>query len=319
VKAAIVREPGSSPVYGDFGDPVPADGEAELRVNAAALSNTVRSRASGAHYRSAAQFPFVVGLDGVGRGGDGRRAYFLAPRAPYGSMAEKTVVPASQMVSLPDDLDDVTAAALANPGMSSWVALKERAKLEAGEAVLVNGATGTAGRLAVQIAHFLGARRVVATGRNAEALNSLPALGADVTLPIGDAGDTFEGAVRGQFRSDGIDIVLDYLWGPSAERILVAAARSGKDEQPTRFVQLGAVSGATITLPSAALRASAISLMGSGIGSVPLDRFVAAIGELMQAAVPAGFKIETRTYPLSEVERVWATAPNQPRAVFQIS
>ena len=97
-----------------------------------------------------------------------RRVYFVLPRAPYGSMAEQAVVPSAHCVPLPDELDDVTAAAIANPGMSSWAAYTERARLKAGETVLVNGATGTAGRLAVQIAKYLGARKVIATGRNAE-------------------------------------------------------------------------------------------------------------------------------------------------------
>jgi len=275
--------------------------------------------ASGTHYSSSGQLPFVVGIDGVGRLEDGRRVYFALPKAPLGSMSEKTVVRPSQCVSLPDDLDDVTAAAIANPGMSAWAAFKERAKLTAGEAVLINGATGTAGRLAVQIAKYMGARKVVATGRNAEALKALSVMGADVTIPLGDAGDTFENAAREQFGGDGIDVVLDYLWGPSAERIIIAGAKAGKDAVPIRFVHIGSVSAPNITLPSAALRSSAISLMGSGIGSIPMDGIVRSIGELMRATIPGGFEIATKIFPLSEVERVWASTNSMPRTVFQIS
>jgi NADPH:quinone reductase-like Zn-dependent oxidoreductase len=319
MKAAIVVEAGKTPVYGDFREPVPAKGEVQVKVSAAALSNVVRSRASGAHYSSSGQLPFVVGIDGVGRLDDGRRVYFVLPKAPFGSMSEKTVVRASQCVCLPEDLDDVTAAAIANPGMSSWAAFKERAGLTAGETVLVNGATGTAGRLAVQIAKHMGAGKVVATGRNAEALKALAALGADVTIPLGDGGDEFEDALKEQFGGDGIDVVLDYLWGPSAERIMIAAAKAGKDAVPIRFVHIGAVSASDISLPSAALRSSAITLMGSGIGSVPVDRMVKSIDDLMKATVPGGFEIETKTFPLSEVEKVWTTADNMPRAVFEIA
>jgi NADPH:quinone reductase-like Zn-dependent oxidoreductase len=183
-------------------------------------------------------------------------------------MAEKTVVVPSQCVSLPDDLDDVTAAAIANPGMSAWAALKERAKFKAGESVLVNGATGSAGRIAIQIAKYMGARRVIATGRNIDALKALSALGADVTIPIGDGGDAFEEAMKDQFGGVGIDVVLYYLWGPSAERILIAGAKAGKEAVPIRFVQIGSMSAPNITLPSAVIRATAITVMGSGIGSV---------------------------------------------------
>jgi NADPH:quinone reductase-like Zn-dependent oxidoreductase len=164
----------------------------------------------------------------------------------------------------------------------------------------------------------MGARKVVATGRNAEALKALATLGADITIPLGDAGDGFEDALREQFGGDGIDVVLDYLWGPSAERIIIAGAKAGKDAVPIRFVHIGSVSAPNITLPSAALRSSAITLMGSGIGSIPIDSIVKSIGELMEATVPGGFEIATTTFPLSEVEHVWAAANSMPRIVFQM-
>src|SRR5712672_2932842 len=196
MKAAIVVEAGKTPVYGDFQEPVPANGEVRVTGSTAALSSVVRSRASGRHYSSSGRLPFVVGIDGVGRLDDGRRVYFVLPKAPFGSMSEQTVIRPFQCVSLPDDLDDATAAAIGNPGMSAWAALRERARFTAGETVLVNGATGTAGRLAVQIAKHMGAKRVVATGRNPEALKALPRLGADTTIPLGEGGDVFEDALN---------------------------------------------------------------------------------------------------------------------------
>jgi NADPH:quinone reductase-like Zn-dependent oxidoreductase len=319
MKAAVVVKAGQSPVYAEFEEPVPEEGEAKVEVSAAALSHVVKSRASGTHYSSSGGVPFVVGIDGVGRLEGGRRVYFVLPRAPFGSMSERTGVPGPQCIPLPDDLDDVAAAAIAVPGVSSWAALKERAQLRSGETVLVNGATGTAGRLAVQISKYLGARRVVATGRSARALAALTALGADATIPIGDGGDTFEEALTEQFGGEGIDVVLDYLWGPTAERVIIAGARAGKDGVPIRFVHIGAVSSATITLPSAALRSSAIDLMGSGMGSIPGDRLVESIRGLIQATVPGGFAIATKTFPLSEVERVWSSAESAARPVFRMA
>jgi NADPH:quinone reductase-like Zn-dependent oxidoreductase len=178
-------EAGKTPIYGDFQEPVPESGEVQVTVSAAALSNVVKSRASGRHYSSSGELPFVVGIDGVGRLDDGRRVYFVLPRAPFGSMSEKTLIRPSQCVALPDDLDDVTAAAIANPGMSAWAAFRERAKLTVGENVLINGATGTAGRLAVQIAKYMGTRKVVATGRNPEALKALSVAGGGCDNPAG--------------------------------------------------------------------------------------------------------------------------------------
>ena len=141
----------------------------------------------------------MVGVDGVGRLDDGRRVYFILPRAPWGAMAERAVAPATQIAPLPEGLDDATAAAIANPGMSSWAAFKERAKLKAGETVLINGATGSAGRLAVQIAKHFGAKKVIATGRNAEALRALAVLGADATIALGDDEAALEDCFRRQF------------------------------------------------------------------------------------------------------------------------
>jgi NADPH:quinone reductase-like Zn-dependent oxidoreductase len=314
MKAAIVVGAGRTPIYGDFDEPVASPGEHAIGVTAAALSPLVRSRASGAHYSSSGKFPFVAGVDGVGRLADGRRVYFVLPRAPWGALAERTVAAASHCIALPDGLDDVTAAAIANPGMSSWAAYQERARLRAGETVLVNGATGAAGRLAVQIARHLGAAKVIATGRDRDALKEVAALGADATIPLVADAAALEEAFGRHFAA-GVDVVIDYLWGPSAERLLIAAAKAGKEGAPMRFVQVGSASGSDITLPSAVLRASAITLMGSGIGSVSLERLVEVIGALLRAAAPSGFRIAARAAPLSEVERAWGEDSGQ-RTVF---
>ena len=317
MKAAIVRGAGQTPVYREFSEPAPAEGESRIAVTAAAISQVVKSRASGAHYSSSGEFPFVVGIDGVGRLGDGSRVYFIGPRAPYGSMAERTVAPSAQCLALPDGLDDVTAAAIANPGMSSWAAYTERARLKAGETVLVNGASGTAGRLAVQIAKHLGAKKVIATARSADALKAVAALGADVTIPLVEDEAALEECFKQQF-AQGVDVVIDYLWGKSAERLLIAGAKAGKDAVPIRFVQIGSITGSNISLPSAALRSSAIELMGSGIGSIPLHRFVHAIDGLLRATVSAGFTIAATPVPLAEVERAWPLDDSTRRTVFTL-
>lgn len=314
MKAAVVQKPGQTPVYADFPDSVPAAGEARVTVTAAALSHLVKSRASGKHYSASGTFPFVVGIDGVGRLDDGRRVYFVMPRAPYGSMSETTVVASGRYIGLPDDLDDVTAAAIANPGMSSWAACTERAKLQPGETVLVNGATGTAGRLAVQIAKHLGAGKVIATGRNAKALESVAVLGADVAIPLGDEA-VLERDLKKQF-AQGIDVVIDYLWGRSAACLLIAGAKAAPDGVPVRFVQVGSASAPEITLPSAVLRSSAITMMGSGIGSIPLHRLVHVVDSLLRATVPAGFRIATTSAPLSDVEAAWSRDESIRRTVF---
>ena len=311
MKAAIVRVAGEAPVYGDFADPVAGAGEYRVAVSASALSPLTRARASGTHYSSSGGFPFVAGVDGVGRLDDGSRVYFVLPRAPFGGMAETTVARESLCVPIPEDLDDITAAAIANPGMSSWAALSERARFVAGETVLINGATGSSGQLAIQIARHRGAAKVIATGRNQAVLESL---GADVTIALDDE------ALDKQFKTvfaEGVDVVLDYLWGASMERLLPAAARASPEGKPVRIVQIGTASGADIRFPGAILRSSAIELMGSGIGSVSLERLATAIARVFKAAGEGGFTLPTQTMPLADVAKGW-TAGDSDRIVFTI-
>ncbi len=315
MKAAIVDQAGQAPVYGDFREPEPAPGRSIIRVTAAALSHVTRARAAGTHYSGAGALPLVPGLDGVGVDESGRRVYFILPEAPFGGMAQRCLVDARRCIALPDGLADVEAAAMGITGMSAWAALAERAQLRAGETVLVNGATGASGRLAIQVAKHLGAGRVIATGRNAAAFDELRALGADATIALTDDRDTLEAAFRHEF-ANGVDIVLDYLWGASAEALIVAAAKAGRDAVPIRVVQIGAMSGNDIRLPSAALRSSALQLMGSGIGSIPQPRILAAIRGVLEAAPLAGFRIATRAVPLSEVGTAWAAPDLTSRIVF---
>jgi NADPH:quinone reductase-like Zn-dependent oxidoreductase len=315
MNAAIVTEAGKPPVYGDFRDPIAAGNDVVVTVAGSALTQLTRGRATGTHYSSSGAFPFVPGVDGAGILADGRRVCFLLPVAPFGGMAEQTLVPAERCIELPDGLDLVKAAALANPGMSSWAALKERAKLASGETVLINGGTSTAGRLAIQIAKYMGARKVIATGRNAATLASLPALGADATISLTQEKDALAHDFQRHF-GERVNVVLDYLWGETAETLLVAAAKAAPEGVPIRFVQIGSVSGATISLPAAVLRSSALEMMGSGINSVPLAGLVKAVEEMLMAAVPGRFEIATEEVPLAQVEAHWSNPDSAKRTVF---
>ncbi len=183
MKAAIIEAAGKPPVLGEFDEPSSTPGMKLITVSAAALSQFSKSRSSGTHYSSQGGFPAVAGADGVGRTQEGQRVYFLLPEAPYGSLAEKCLVDAAHCVEIPDNLDDATAAAMANPGMSAWAALVERARLQAGETVLINGATGSAGRLAVQLAKHLGAGKIIATGRSEDELQELQRSASEAAGP----------------------------------------------------------------------------------------------------------------------------------------
>jgi len=165
--AAVLHTFGKPPRSEQFPDPaVAGEGEVLVHVRAAALKPVEKQLASGTHYAIPSQLPVVCGVDGIGYLDDGTRVFFGGPRSPYGAMAQRTVVARSHCFQIPEAVDDATAAALANPGVSAWLTLTWRAKLIPGETVLVHGATGVTGKLAVQIAKLLGAGRVIAAGRN---------------------------------------------------------------------------------------------------------------------------------------------------------
>ncbi|HDT1528546.1 TPA: zinc-binding alcohol dehydrogenase family protein [Klebsiella aerogenes] len=314
MKAAVVFDLNDGPIWADFSEPQPAAGYTLIDVRAAAISHVVKGRASGRHYSFDGTLPFVVGIDGVGMTSDGQRVYFAFPSAPFGSMAQRAPVALQNCLPLPDALDDISAAAMANPGMSAWAALVKRAQFQAGETVLINGATGSAGQLAVQIARYLGAKKIIATGRNAQALT---ALAADECINLTADEQTlnaqFAAASAGQ-----IDVVVDYLWGRSAELLLPILAKYTPGDKPVRYVQVGSLAGADIGLNGAVLRAAPLQLMGSGIGSLTMPQLLAATGEMLQAAIPGHFTIATTPLPLRDVAAAWPRDNSQKRTVFTL-
>lgn len=318
MKAAVVENVELPPRYADFPEPQARAGEVMVNVRAAALSQLVRAQASGKHY-SSPKPPFAPGADGVGVLADGQRVYFAFPRGPVGAMAERVAVSADCVVAIPDGIDDITAAAIANPGMSSWAALTERAHFKPGEAVLINGATGASGRLAIQIAKHLGAGRIVVTGRNPATEPELLALGADCFIALQQDAPALRQQLREEINA-GIDVVLDYLWGPSAEAIISAADSHapGAAARRIRFVNIGSLGGASIAMPAGALRSSGLELMGSGLSSVSNAALVRCIGELLRAIPEAGLRIEALTKPLDQVESVWSDSSLQGRVVFTL-
>lgn len=307
MKAAIVHAFDRAPEYGETTAPVALEGEVLVATKAAALSQLVRAQASGKHYSSGKTLPFVPGADGVGYLPDGQRVYFAFPRAPVGAMAKCVAVSADQCVALPDSVDDVTAAAIANPGMSSWAALEARAHFRPGESVLVNGAAGASGRLAIQIAKHLGASRVIATARNPAVADELRALGADTFIALDQPPETLVAAFRHEMQDGGVDIVLDYLWGMPADCILQATVShgSGLAAPRLRFVNIGSLAGATIAMGTGPLRSSGLEMLGSGLGSISNEGLVKIVGKLLHAIGPAGLKIDAEAVALRDVATAW--------------
>jgi NADPH2:quinone reductase len=297
MKAAVLYALGEPPRFEDFPDPQPRDGEVLVHVRAASLKNIDKAMASGAHYASHRELPAVCGIDGVGVLEDGTRVFCGGCRPPYGMMAGRAVVRRAFCLPIPDGVDDNTAAVLPNPALSSWLPLIWRAKLQPGETVLILGATGVAGKLAIHIAKHLGAGRVVAAGRNEQILETLPSLGADAVLRLDQLDATTER----------FDVVLDYLWGRPTEVLLGALTRHDvmAESNTVRLIQIGDMAGPTISLSAAALRSSGIEIYGSGGGSVPHTAIFETFPKLWELAAAGNLHIDTEAVPLADIENAW--------------
>ena len=309
MKAAVVFEKGNAPQYADFQEPkVTQESEILVFVKAASIKNLDKARASGKHYSTENEVhqPTIIGSDGVGLLEDGRKVYFFSKK---GTVAEKAVADKKMMVNIPEQLDFSTAAALPNAVMGSAMALKFRAGIQPGKVVLVNGATGITGRIAVQIAKVYGAKKIIVTGRNEKSLHALLQLGADeiVSLHLND--EDFKSKIKEIHNETPIDIVLDYIWGHSVEMILSAFKGDGTFSHKTKLITIGGMSGDNIQLSSQILRATDIQISGSGLGSWTKEEsallFSEIIPEMFQAAVDGKIKIETEDVDIKNIESAW--------------
>lgn len=315
--AAVLHRLGRPPRYEHFLDPVPGDGEVAVDVRAASLKPIDKQLADGSHYASPGNLPIVCGSDGVGHLSDGRRVFFGGTRSPYGSMAQRTVVNPAFCFPVPERMDDETAAALPNPGVSAWLSLAFRAKLTAGENVLILGATGVTGKLAVKIAKLLGACRVVAAGRNQQILGTLPDHGADATIRLDLPGSELSEAFSREAGESGFQVVIDYVWGRPVEALVSAMTRMefAVVESETRLVQVGESAGSTISLPAAVLRSTALTILGTA-GIPPRAILVDALQQVMAHAERGELHVDTERVPLAEVENAWMREASGRRLVI---
>lgn len=306
MNAAVLHAFDKLPAFEQFPDPVAQEDELIVRVQAAALKPVDKQIASGSHYASPRVLPVVCGIDGVGLLEDSTRVYFAGCRPPYGAMAQRAVVSRHQCVPLPEDVDAVTAAALVNPGVSAWLTLAYRAKLARGETVLVLGATGVTGKLAVQIAKLLGAGRVVAAGRNEQALSSLHAFGADAIIQIDKPGQDLRESFAQEAGATGYGVIVDYLWGRPTEALLDSMTRKefANVESEARLVQVGESAGQTISLHAAVLRSTALTILGTA-GAPPRDILIDAFQQVMTRAAHDELRIDVEQVPLEDVENAW--------------
>lgn len=305
MNAAVVTSFDQPPHYQPFEIPRPTAGEDLVDVLAVGLHPRVRSGAAGAHYTSTGTLPMIPGIDGIGRRPDGKRIYFVADDHVLGTMADKALVDARRAIELPDDVDAATVAATMNPAMSAWVALRLRVPIEPGQRVLVLGATGNAGTMAVQVAKLLGAVYVVGAGRDRDRLNALTALGADQVVQLTEDADA-TGKALADAAAD-VDIVIDYLWGKPAQHAMLAllTARSDRSRE-LNWIQIGAIAGPTIELPSVALRSANLRLQGNGQGAVSPAAYLAQLPSLVDQIKAGAIGLKPNPRALSDVEEAWA-------------
>jgi NADPH:quinone reductase-like Zn-dependent oxidoreductase len=309
MRAAVVTAFDAPPRYTDFPEPV-ARGQDEgvVDVLAAALHPRVRSQADGSHYTSTDELPLVPGIDAVVRDPKGRIRYAVLDDTTLGTMADRTVIETDRSVVLPDSIDPVQVAAAMNPVMSSWVPLRRRIDFGRRQRVLILGATGNAGRLAIQVAKRFGAGQVIAAGRDGARLATLRALGADITC-------TFDELAK----AADVDVVIDYVWGEPAARAMVdlLTARTDRSVHMT-WIQIGSVAGPTSPIPSAALRSTRLEIVGSGIGSVPGRDFLKELPRMASAVADGAFDVRARAVPLADVEHAWTASVGSPDRIVLV-
>jgi NADPH:quinone reductase-like Zn-dependent oxidoreductase len=293
MRAAIIHERGGSPVVGGFAEPQVADGLTAIQVIAGGIGPTDLMRSAG--FFGPMPYPYVPGGEGIGRLADGSRVYFGHSAAPFGAWAERTAVPGEEVWPLPDDIDDGLALALGISGTGALIPLQE-ARIQPGETVLVLGATGSLGQIALQLARILGAGRIVGAARDEAALGRLRQAGvADATARLGTGDDP--GRLKAEAGA-GYDVVLDCIYGPPAEAAM-RATRPG-----ARMMSIGIQAGPTVTL---SLRDLVFrSHVGVGTGQRPVAERRAAFEQLIDYGRSGRIKVEVSAFSLDEAAAAWA-------------
>lgn len=317
--AAVLDKYGVIPRYGELPVPKVADSDQVLlKMEAASIKQLDKLKASGKHYTRYDSFPAAVGVDGIGRLPDGQRVYAMGQG---GMLAGYALAHRADCVPVPESLDAGVAALLPNALLGSDAALICRANFQPGQSILINGATGVSGRMAVQAARLRGAARIVVTGRNQESLDYLRTIGADHCISLLDTPESIiEQLVQVQ-QDHPLDIVLDYLWGEPVQWLLQAFARHCP--KPVQLVTIGQMAGVEISLPSGVLRSKPISILGSGLGSINTEQLRIYNHEhltrMLDKAAKGELVVGFRSFVLPEITEAWQSklAPGE-RAVVLI-
>ncbi len=298
MRAAILRAHGAVPELGEHDEPAAAGGGEVLEVLAAGMNPVDVRIAGGTFPNERHEPPYVAGKEGVGRRPDGSLVYFDASVEPYGAFAERTLIPAGSGYPVPDGLDPALAVCFGVAGLAAWLPLEWRGGLAEGETVLILGASGVVGQIAVQAARLLGAGRVVAAARDAGGLERALDLGADATVRLDASGDV-TAALREAAGGDGFDLVLDPLWGEPALAALAALKPFG------RHVNMGQSAGAETSIASTAVRAKPVDIIGYTNYTAGEERKAAAYARMVGHAAAGELRVAVERLRLDDVPDAW--------------
>lgn len=304
MKAAVVDRSAGIPQYRDIPDPDVQDGQVLVTVEAVAVENVDRAIVAGTHYTAAefqAALPAIPCFDGIGRSPDGTLVGFGGLKPPAGALAQFVAVPAAYTAPIPEGIEPAIAAALSSA--ITAMSMQTAAGLIAGETVLVQGATGVAGRLAIQIARLLGAGRIIATGRDDGALAEVSELGADAVINTAVDDDALIESFR-KHAGDGYDVVADYLWGRPTELLTRALTPdSFAMPKPTRLVHIGESDRSSIELSGDAIRTSGLEIYGAARNLA--TGMAAAYQQVVEWVRGGELVLNVTTMPLSRIEEAW--------------
>lgn len=307
MRAAVIPAYQASPEPGERREPEPAGGKAVVELLAAALNPADLAIASGSFPAGSPPLPYIPGIEGVGRVvqsdrfAPGTRVWASGRGlgvASDGSLAERFLAADEALFEVPEGAGDVVAAAFGQVGLAAWMPLTWLAPVRPGEVVLVLGATGSVGTVAVQAAKLLGADRVIAVGRDRERLDALVALGADAVVSL--EGDDFGARLGAAIAGAPPSLVVDLLWGAPVE---AAAAVAGPG---ARIVHLGQSAGPIAALASGLVRGKQLQILGYSNFAVPADALGRGYVEVVEHAVAGRIKLATEALPLSRIGDAWA-------------
>jgi NADPH:quinone reductase len=307
MRAARVHELGTAPLLDEVEPPARSPGDAVLEVSAVGLNPLDVAVAAGRFYGGAPPLPYVVGSEAVGRvleadsTAPGTRAYVYGGGlgiARDGTLAERALVPEERLVAIGDEAADELAIACGIAGLAGWLSATRRARVGPGDRVLVLGATGIVGLVAVQAARLAGAERVVAAGRRRELLERAREAGADAVVPLDDR-DDLAGTLKEACGGDGPTVVVDPLWGAPVVTALAAAAPGA------RVAHVGTSAGQEATLPSALVRGKQLDVLGYSTFGIPMDALREGYLELLGHAAAGRVRIPVETFPLERLDEAW--------------